>query len=410
MPTSKELREKRAKLVADARELTDKVPAGTAMATEIAAKFDEMMDGADKLKADIDRIERMEASEDHLGQRREHRAARDGISTDEATAQDRLEDKAFGSYLRHGMANMSEDERKVATKKIQASQGTNTGTAGGYTVAPTFFGSMIDAELAFGGMLELSYVFETDTGAELPIPTDNDTSNEGSILGENQTAPEGDVTFGAVNLNGYVYTSKAIRVSNILLNDSAFDLEMFLADKMGTRIARATNRHFTVGTGSSQPTGIMTAATQGNVGAVGETASIIIDDFLNLEHSVDIAYRKNANFMMHDQTLKSVKMLKDSQNRPLWLPGFAVKEPDTINGYPYSINQHMPQMAANARSVAFGDFSKYFIRRVAGAQVLRLDQLYALSNQTVFVAFQRWDGNLVDAGTHPVKYFANSAT
>jgi HK97 family phage major capsid protein len=70
----------------------------------------------------------------------------------------------------------------------------------------------------------------------------------------------------------------------------------------------------------------------------------------------------------------------------------------------------MAVMATSAKSILFGDFSKYWIRRVAGVQVLRLTERYADFNQTAFIGFQRWDGNLIDAGTHPLKYFANAAS
>lgn len=410
MLRSKELREKRAKLVADARSMADAVTDGASMTPEVEAKFDEMMAGADKLKLEIDRIERLETIEDNLGQTRERRAGRENVSPDEIEERDRLENSAFNAYLRGGMAAMNDEQRAVAASRIQASQGTNTNTGGGYTVAPGFFGKMIDAQLAFGGMLQLAYVFDTETATGLPVPTDNDTSNEGAILGENTPVTTQDVTFGAVTFNGYTYSSKLVLVSNQLLNDSAFNLDDFLSGKLGTRLARITNRHFTVGTGANQPTGVVTAATLGTTGTTGETASIIFDDLIELEHSVDPAYRTNANFMMADGTLKVIKKLKDNQGRPLWIPGYAIKEPDTINGYGYNINQHMPVMAANAKSVAFGDFSNYYIRRVAGAQVLRLTERYADANQTGFLAFQRWDGNLVDAGTHPVKVFQNSAS
>jgi HK97 family phage major capsid protein len=114
--------------------------------------------------------------------------------------------------------------------------------------------------------------------------------------------------------------------------------------------------------------------------------------------------------MMSDTALKLVKKLKDGIGRPLWMPGLAVKEPDTINSYPYVINQDMATPAASAKPVVFGDFTNYFMRRVAGVQVLRLTERFADSNQVAFLAFQRWDGQLIDAGTHPVKYLQNSAS
>lgn len=309
------------------------------------------------------------------------------------------------------MGGLSAEERELALPRFQNAQSTGSNTGGGYTVPTGFYDELMDAEKAYGGMLETAFVFDTSTGNSLPIPTDNDTSNSGAILSENTQVGNQDVTFGAVTLNAYTYTSKLVLVSNQLLQDSAFNLDGFLSNKLGTRIARAINTHFTTGDGSSKPTGAVTAATLGATGANGETASVIFDDLIELEHSVDPAYRKGARYMMSDSSLKIIKKLKDSQGRYLWMPGMPIaKEPDTINGYQYTVNQDMPAMATSAKSVLFGDFSKYFIRRVAGVQVLRLTERYADYNQTGFLAFQRWDGNLVDAGTHPLKYFANSAS
>ncbi len=402
---SKKLREQRAKLIADARALTDGVPDGETMSAEVTAKFDEMMASADTLKAEIDRVERLDDVEADLAERIGNRARHDGVSVDEAAAREAVETQAFGAYMRTGFSGMSEEHRAVATPRFQAAQGTGSGTAGGYTVPEGFYGQVVSAELAFGGMLGVAYVFDTTTGNPLPIPTDNDTSNEGAILGENTLVGQQDVTFGAVTLNAHTYSSKLVLVANQLLQDSAFNLDAFLAGKLGTRLARITNRHFTVGTGASQPTGAVAASTLGVTAA--SASDIAADELIDLEHSIDPAYRMGARYMMADSTLKVIKKKKDGEGRYLWSSGLAFKEPDTINGYGYSINQHMAAIGAGNKSMLFGDFSKYFIRRVAGVQVLRLTERYADYNQTGFLAFQRWDGNLVDAGTHPLKHLIN---
>jgi HK97 family phage major capsid protein len=169
--------------------------------------------------------------------------------------------------------------------------------------------------------------------------------------------------------------------------------------------ARASRRRRDRGT-----LGFTAGNVAGGTSTTGETTSITYDDLVELEHSVDPAYRKNARFMMSDAALKVIKKLKDGIGRPLWMAGLAVKEPDTINAYPYVINQDMAVPAASAKTVLFGDFSNYFIRRVAGVQVLRLQERYAELNQVGFLCFQRWDGQLVDAGTHPIKYLQQAAS
>lgn len=403
---SKKMREQRAKLVADARAIADAVKDGETMSAEDSAKFDAIMAEADKLKVEIDRIERLENTESHLGQRQERRAGRETMSEDEAKARAEIENQAFNHYVRYGLSGMPEDLRAVALPRFQAAQGTGSDSAGGYTVPEGFYGQMESAMLAFGGMLEAAFVFSTSSGNDLPIPTDNDTSNEGAIIGENPTsASEQDVTFGAVRLGAHTYTSKMVRVSNQLLQDSAFDLNGFLAGKLGMRLARIQNRHFTVGDGASKPQGAVNAST---LGVTAAATDVSMDNLIELHHSVDPAYRSTARFMFNDATLLVLKKKKDGQGRWLWQSGIAVREPDTIDGRPYTINQHMASIGTGEKSILFGDFSKYYIRRVAGTMVLRLTERYAELNQTAFVSFQRCDGGLVDAGTHPLKHIAHA--
>src|SRR5262249_45965154 len=152
----------------------------------------------------------------------------------------------------------------------------------------------------------------------------NATADEGMILAENTTVTDQDVAFGQLTFNAYKYSSKMVRVSVELMQDSSVNLAEFVGRKLGERIGRVTNRHFTVGTGAGQPTGIVTAATVGKVGAAGQLNSVTVDDLIDVEHAVDPAYRTNARWMCHDQTIKVIKKLKDSQGRPLWLPGIAV--------------------------------------------------------------------------------------
>ncbi len=123
-------------------------------------------------------------------------------------------------------------------------------------------------------------------------------------------------------------------------------------------------------------------------------------DLVNLKHSVDPSYRQRVGYMFHDNTLGQLKRILDKFGRPLWTPGIAVGEPSTINGYQYSINQAMPQIAPSATTMAFGDFSKFIIRRVSQMSVRRLGERYAEFDEVSFLAFERVDSRLMDAGTH----------
>jgi HK97 family phage major capsid protein len=131
---------------------------------------------------------------------------------------------------------------------------------------------------------------------------------------------------------------------------------------------------------------------------------------VDLVHSVDPAYRVNARFMMNDATLKTIKKIKvlqysgDTTGVPLWSPSLVAGQPDTILGYPFVINQSMASPGSSAKKVIFGDLSKYIIRDVRDFTLLRLDERFAELGQVAFLAFSRHDGDLLDAGTDPVKY------
>lgn len=413
--TAKELREQRARSAEEARAMLDTIRGeDREFSAEERDKFDKIHEDQEALKRRIDDLEKQDALESELRATAGTVAGQADIdkesSKDEIEERARKYEAAFDRYLRVGVEDMTPDERAIVHE--QRAQSVGTTTAGGFLVPEGFSGQLEESMLAFGGMREAATQFSTATGNDLPWPTVDDTSNTGALLAENTTVAEQDFTFGQIVFKAYKYSSKLVKVSVELLQDSAFDLNAYLATALGTRIGRITNTHFTTGTGTAQPQGVVTASSVGKTGTTGQTTSIIFDDLVDLEHSVDPAYRRSpgTRFMMHDSSLKVIKKLVDSQNRPLWLPGIAVKEPDTILSYPYVINQDVATMAANAKSVLFGDFSKYMIRNVAGLAVLRLSERFADSHQIGFLAFSRADGRTLDAGTDPIKHYANSAT
>lgn len=279
-------------------------------------------------------------------------------------------------------------------------------TAGAYTIPEGFVNSMEMAMLAFGGMREVSDILRTSSGNKLPWPTSDDTSNEGALIGENTTVSEQDVTVGQVVFDAHKYTSKMVKVPRELLEDSAFDIAGWLGPILGERIARKTNRDFTTGSGASMPKGVVTASGLG-VSAASATA-ITADEIISLVHSVDPSYRNGARFMFHDNVLMAIRKLKDGNGQYLWAPGMSAGVQNVLYGYPVTINQHMAStIESGAKSMLFGQFGKYKIRDVAGFRLKRLVERYADSDQEAFVAFTRHDGNLLDAGTDPVKHMVH---
>lgn len=409
---AKELREKRANLVEQAKAILAKADAESrSMNTEETKQFDAIHADVESMRGTIDRIEKQARFESELTESRGRRADETGttaLSADEAEARSKKHTEAFRAYMIGGRAALTTEQRELMRE--YRAQSVGTAAEGGYLVPQGFQNELEKALKAFGGMRETARIQPTSTGNDLPWPTVNDTTQVGELVGENTAVSNQDVTFGQVIMKAYKYSSKLVPVSIELLQDSAFSLDGILAPMLGERIARIQNTHFTVGSGASQPRGVVIDAVLGKQGAVGQTTSVIYDDLVDLQHAVDPAYRVNSRWMLADSSLKVIKKLKDSQGHPLWAAGMAVAEPDTILGKPYTINQDVAAMAANAKSILFGNFSKYVIRDVLGVAVRRLDERYAELGQVAFIAFTRADGRMIDAGTHPIAYYENSAT
>lgn len=323
---------------------------------------------------------------------------------------------AFDAYLRDGFFGLQDEQRNLLRARQQDMSkearafSAGTSNVGGYTVPQGFRDQLEVAMKAFGGMLNVGEILRTDSGNALPMPTFNYTGVVASIVGENTGGNTDTSTpFGQASLGAYTYRTPILPVSFEFLQDSAFG-EGYITNALGEALGRGINAHLTTGTGTGQPRGIITDSVSGKVGTTGQTTTVLFDDLIDLEYAVDPAYRVGAKFMFHDSTLKALQKLKDSQNRPLWLPGYAVGEPNSILGYEYQINMDMPVMAANAKSILFGRLDKYKIRLVRDVIMLRLSERYAEQGSVAFLLFQRADGRLLDAGTNPVKYYQNSAS
>lgn len=404
------LREHRAAKAKEARNLLD--AAVTDWTPEAKEKVDALYAEIDRLGEQIDRLEKADRIEAHLNTDVETRAVTTGRSVDKVMTDDAKEKKAFASWLVGGIEALDDEGRNMMAARrtvIQANQSTGTGSAGGFTVPPSFLAEIERAMLAFGAVREVARVISSDIGSSLAIPTLNDTSNTGRIINENAALTNTALTFGQTALPVYMYSSDSVLMSYQMLQDAIL-VEQLLPSLLGERLGRITNAHFTTGTGTAQPQGVATGAVNGATGATGNTTSVPYASLLALQHSVDPAYRPQSAWMMNDASLRVIKGLVDGQQRPLWLPGVAASEPDTILGNRYVINQQVATMAANARSILFGDFSNYYVREVRGMTMRRLEERYADNLQVGFFAFGRWGGVLVDGGTNPIKFYQNSAT
>lgn len=395
---SKELRAKRAKLISDARALIN----GETVTAEQNAQFDAMMAEADELKARIDRIETAEAAEAELAMQIAARGEVEGRGADEQRDRETQEVRVFGAWLRGGMDNLAGEDRVFALNQarlgteFRAAQSTQSGQAGGYLVPPLFADQLLVALKGYFTALDLFDEISTASGAPLPWPTNDDTSARAKIIGENTTISTSDLKFGISNVLAYLYATDAVLVPWTLMQDSFLDLDAFLRTALATRFGRTLADDLTVGTGTNMPQGVCTAA---GVGATTATVAIGYDDIIDLQHSVDPAYRQGASFMLNDMTFKALRKLKDNEGRPLWSPSIAAGAPDMFSGSPLNINQSMPDIGAGNKAVLFGNFKNYKFRNVKGLSVVRLNERYADALQTAFFGYARFGGGMPGAGT-----------
>ena len=359
----------------------------------------------DALDADIKLEERhMERNDANTRAERPANPLSEASTFEPESEQERAYAKAFSQYIREGATALDSDDQKilragfVTDSSFRNAAGVATGAAGGYTVPPEFRRQIIERLQFIASMRQIAEVITTDTGAELPWPTNDDTANEGAILDENTQVSEQDVTFGQASIGAYMYTSKLVRASFQIINDSAFNFDLWLSRALGSRIGRVQNRHFTVGTGDSQPDGVMTSAT--NAVAAASATEIGYADLVELTESLDPAYLGGGNcrFMTSQAGRKQLRLLVDGDNRPLWQPALTAGTPDSLLGYGVTLNNYVAAPAAASRSLAFGDFREaYLIRDVSDFALLRLTERYADYLQVGFIGFQRSDGTLQDA-------------
>lgn len=401
--TIQQMREKRNELARETRNLLDTNTQGKVWDATHQAKYDANIGEIEAIDAAIDREQKL------LNLTAEREFKQMGVTERDGQSADGNVRALFNRWLAGGDKALNADE----WSHIRNTMSTTTNSEGGFTVPTEVANSVLDALKAYGGMREVATVLRTAGGNPLNYPTSDGTSEEGEIIAQNTTATDLDPSFGIKTIGAYKYSSKIITVPIELMQDSAVNIEAFVRDRIAMRLGRITNKHFTIGTGSSQPNGLVTASTAGKAGAVSATPAITYDDLVDLQHSVDPAYRLSARWMFADATLKLIRKLKDTAGRPIFVPGYeggiTGGAPSELLGAQYVINQDVAVPAASAKSVLWGDFSKYIIRDCMDVTLFRFtDSAYAKKGQVAFLAWMRTDGNLIDVGG-AVKHFVHGA-
>lgn len=408
-----EAKQKRAKVVEEQRGILAK-------AREEKRSFNADEDAAyNKAEADfktfdeeVRRLESLKEREERLAL--EQHEQRGGKNTEEeereagSNAEKRYK-KVVEKYFRQGINTLTPDEMRVLETRGTSPQSTTT-TLGGYTIPQGFFPELIKSMVSYSGIMQAGRIIRTDSGNALPMPTVNDASTSASIVTEGTASTVADITFGQKTLNAYVLRTLA-QASEELLMDSAFSFEEIITDLFADRLGRGANAYLTTGTDTTQPNGVVTASTAGKTAA--GVSAFTRDEILDLIHSVDPAYRNgnSVGFMLHDSVLASIKKMTigSGDDRPLWQMSVRDGEPDRLEGYRYWVNQGMASsIAASAKVLLFGDYSKYAIRIVRDVAVRRLNERYAESMLVGFLGYMRIDGELLD--TVAVKHMVMAAS
>jgi HK97 family phage major capsid protein len=401
---SKQLREQRAQLVANARAVTKKEN----VTTEELRSADTMMNDADALMEQIKIHERAEAAERELSVKPEN----------ERSAEEKPEQRkkvlvvgtpeyrnAFVNYLFYP-DNLTPEDRSILRqgRVEERALSASTGNAGAYTIPTGFMAEVEKAEKFFGGASKFARILNTTNGNSIPWPTVDDTANTGEDIAENTGAADQDITLGQKTLSAYKMDSGIIKVPNELFEDSGVNLEELLGELLGERIGRRKNTKQTTGSGTSTFQGFVTGSSLG-VTAASATA-IAADELFDLFHSVDPAYRQSPKvcWQMNDAVIKAVRKLKDSQGRYLWEPSLQAGTPDTLMDKPVVPNNDMDTIATTKKTIVFGDFSKFVVRNVRNLIIRRLNERYAEADQTAFIAWYRGDSRVVSASTKALVY------
>jgi HK97 family phage major capsid protein len=419
MSKLQQLREQRNVKAKLANDINNKYPADQRMPKEEVERLDGVLAEIEAIDAEIAREQRLTqlASDTPQGQ---HETALNAATT--TTGRHSDESRAMRAFLAGGINALTPEDRERMqarqTPDVRNAMSTTTPSEGGYTTEPEFYRKLEIAMQAYGGMRSAATVIRTATGTQMNFPTTDPTQEEGEIVGQNVQVSKQDTTFGNMTLDVFKYSSKSIALPFELVQDSFIDIETYIQSLLAMRLGRIQNRHFTVGTGSGQPLGIVPAVSAGRIGATGQTQDVGYDDLVSLEHSVDPAYRSQpgVGYMMHDQSVAVVRKIKDDTGRPIFVPGYEANAminggaPDRLMGRTILVNQHMPLMGPDASSILFGQLSKYIIRDVMDLTLFRMtDSAFTLNGQVGFVAFLRTGGNWIDVGG-AAKAYVNSAS
>lgn len=362
----------------------------TGEADETWTKLNDELSGLDKRISEVADLAKRNKAADEIRDQFKPEAQQEQRT--ESTDEDRLRAMVRGESRSFEFRDLS---------KLTAGAGLNT-------VATNFYGQLQEHMIANSAIRQSNVtVLTTDGGQALQVPKTT-THPTAGIIAEAGSITESDAVFGQVTLNAYKYAFST-QISSELENDTGVNLVEYLARIGGEALGNGSGAHFVTGDGSDKPNGIVPASTLGVTGAASVTGAFNSDNLIDLFYSVIAPYRKNGSWLMQDAAIKAARKLKESATgQYLWQPGLLADEPSTLLGRPVLSDPNVAAPALSAKSVVFGDLSKYIIRDVRGVRVERSAD-FAFQNDLITWRFiLRTDGDLIDT-TGAVKHFIGNA-
>ena len=382
-----ELREKRAKAWEAAKAFLDshRTDKGT-LTAEDDATYSRMEQEITDLGKEIARLERQEALDAEL--RRPVNTPLTGKPMNGKA--DNKSGRATDEY-RQNFWNMMRSKTPMPTVMNALQIGTDS--EGGYLVPDEYERTLVEALEEENIFRQLAKIIQTSSGdRKIPVVA---TKGTASWIDEEGAYLESDDSFGQVSIGAYKLGTM-IKVSEELLNDSVFDLESYISREFARRIGAKEEESFFTGDGTGKPLGVLAETGGAEVGVTAASATAITaDELIDLFYSLKAPYRRNAVWVLNDSTIKAIRKLKDNQGQYLWQPSLTAGAPDLLLGKPVRTSAYMPAIAADAKTIAFGDFSYYWIADRQGRSFKRLNELYAATGQVGFLASQRVDGKLI---------------
>ena len=377
-----ELRDKRVKLWEEAKNFLDShTDEDGKLSAEDAAAYEKMEADVVEMKKAIDRLERQAAIDRELD-----KPTSKPITNQPENAKPAGGFRATDEYKQDMLTAMRTRFRNISNVLQEGND-----QQGGYLVPVEYDNRLIDVLNEENIMRSLATKITTSGEHKINIAA---TKPAAAWIEEGGALTFGDATFDQILMDAYKL-HVAIKVTEELLYDAAFNLEGYIIDQFGKALANAEEDAFLNGDGKGKPMGVFDTTNGGQYNTTTSTANISADDIINLVYTLKRPYRKSAAFITNDKTLASLRKLKDNNGAYLWQPALTAGEPDRLFGYAIHTSQFAPEAAAGKPAMAFGDFSYYNIGDRGSRSMQELKELFAGNGMVGYVMKERVDGRLI---------------